>query len=331
MHGTYMPVNWQPQYPAWEPYWENKSESLVAGYFGIQAEQPQLLDEWASQSLFGEHAPLAVEQGLHVDGDRARDFVYLAYWRQSNYRRWWALADNSGWWGDDERLTEGVGYWREIISMPFDRFETLHLSKQLHGVSVSAQGLHGPIREHGYPGSIRDRIPISDSHSLRRVTGIQTPLPSRTTAAGNRVTVTPYQNTCAIRIGLDWSACGNKEKTFYRGRIFPRLLEGMKAIGDNPAETGCYSLRYVDEMDGAWGASEKGFVLGYSVDVHAYEGWANTHSTHRALLARYRELHDTFGADTGFALWHEVTALPKKGCEFEYIGCRPGTGLLGYT
>ena len=166
MHGTYMPVNWQPQYPAWEPYWENTTEPLVAGYFGIQAEQPQLLDEWASQSLYGAHAPLAVEQGLHVDGDRARDFVYLAYWRQSDYRRWWALADNSGWWGDDERLTEGVGYWREIISMPFDRFETLHLSKQLQGVSVSAQGLHGPIREHGYPGSIRDRIPISESHSL---------------------------------------------------------------------------------------------------------------------------------------------------------------------
>ena len=82
-------------------------------------------------------------------------------------------------------------------------------------------------------------------------------------------------------------------------------------------------------MDGAWGASEKGFVLGYAVDVRAYEGWANTHSTHRALLARYRELHDTFGADSGFALWHEVTALPKKGCEFEYICCRPGTGLLG--
>ena len=64
-----MPTNWEPPYPAWESFWEDTSEPLVAGYFGIQAHVPELLDEWASRAFNGAHAPFAVEKGLHVDRD----------------------------------------------------------------------------------------------------------------------------------------------------------------------------------------------------------------------------------------------------------------------
>ena len=147
-----MPENWEPAYPSWQSDWADTGDPLVAGYFGVQAGEPVALETWAAQSFAGEHAPFAVERGLHVDGHGAPDYIYISYWRRSVYRKWWKLSGNSGWWGDRNRLSDGVGYWREIIEMPFERFETLHSSTHQHGVGVSAEGMDGPIMEHGYPG-----------------------------------------------------------------------------------------------------------------------------------------------------------------------------------
>ena len=326
-----MPAGRVPEYPAWESSWKDTSDPFVAGYFGIQAEEPGLLDRWASRAFNGEHAPFNVERGLHIDGGSARDYVYIAYWRQAEYRRWWSLAHNSAWWRDARRMVEGVGYWREIIAMPFNRFTTLHSSAQPSGVGVSADGMVGPILKHDHPGSIRDRLPISETHSLRRVASIQTPLPAQTSATGTRVAVTALQNMCVIRSGQDWSACGSGEKTFYLERIVPRLFQGLTVLRDNPMRSGCYSLRFFDQMDDAWNATEKSFVLGYAVDVHALEHWACRHPTHLIPKGGYEEMNDAFGAGIKLALWREVTAVPKTGCEFEYIACRPATGLLRHT
>ena len=37
-----------------------------------------------------------------------------------------------------------------------------------------------------------------------------------------------------------------------------------------------------------------------------------------------------FGADLKLKLWHEVSVLPATQQTFEYINCRPETGLLAY-
>lgn len=320
-----------PEHPAWESSWEDTSDPFVAGYFGIQAEEPEKLDRWATRAFCGYHAPFTVERGLHIDGDGARDYVYIAYWRQAEYRQWWALAQNSGWWRNDRRTIEGVGYWREIIAMPFNRFETLHSSEQPHGVGVSAEGMAASMLKYDCPVRIRDRLPISQTHNLRRVTSIQTPLPAQRSATGRRVSVTSLQNMCVIRSGQDWSACGSEEKTHYLERIVPRMFQGLTVLRDNPVQSGCYSLRFFDQMDEAWHATEKSFVLGYAVDVHALENWAGRHPTHLILQGGYSEMNSALGTGIRLALWREVTALPKKGCDFEYIACRPGTGLLRHS
>ena len=325
-----MPANWEPPAPAWQSYWKDTSEPLVAGYFGIQANEPALLDTWVSQAFFGKHAPFWVEQGLHSDRNGDSDYMYIAYWSQSEYQKWWALTPHSGWWDDRQRLADGVGYWREIITMPFERFETLHSTQLPHGIGVMATGMDGPIMEHGYPGSMRDRIPLSDTDTLRNDDGINARLQARTTDSGKRILVTPPVNMCVIRSGQNWSACGSEEKTHYSEKLHPVLLKGMRFLRDHPIETNCYALRFVDQKDDAWGATEKSFGLGYSVDVHAFENWAKSHPTHLAIFGGFLEMAETFGAEMKLALWHEVTALPEEGCEFEYIGCRPQTGLLGY-
>ncbi len=325
-----MPADWVPPVPAWQSHWQDRSDALVAGYFGIQSEDATLLDEWARTAFHGEHPPLSVERGVHADPQTTNDCIYIAYWRRRDYRKWWAKPEHSGWWNDPQRLGDGVGYWREIVTMPFDRFETLHSTQTPHGVGVSADAMDGPIDEHGYPGGMRDRIPLSDHDSLQNPNAVTGPLKSRVSDGGRRVLVTPPQYMCVIRSGQDWSACDTEEKQHYLKKLHPVLLKGMRFLRENPMETRCYSLRFVEQKDTQWGATELSFGLGYAVDVHAFEAWAKSHPTHLAIFGGFLNMVETFGPEMKLQLWHEVTSLAKADCEFEYIACHSSTGLLNY-
>ena len=326
-----MPAGWEPPAPAWQSAWRNRDDPLVTGVFGIQNENPALLDAWAAASFSGTHAPLATERGACVDRLGACNHLYVCYWRKSAYDKWWSLQSNSGWWGDRARIVERVGYWREIFTMPFERFETLHSTTNPHGIGVSADGMDGPIMEHGYPGGMRDRIPRSESADLRNPGGMAAPLDASVTDGGLRVAVAPPENMCVIRSGQNWGFCDPAERRWYLEKLHPALLEGMRYLRDNPRETNCYSLRFVDCKDDSWGAMEQSFGLGFATDVYAFEHWAKSHPTHLAIFDGFLHMVETFGAGLQLRLWHEVTALPGNGCEFEYIGCRPGTGLLDYV
>ena len=326
-----MPPGFVPPHPAWQATWIDSSDPLVAGYFGIQADAPDLLDRWARTALTGNDAPFATEQGAYRDQRGIENHLYIGYWRYSSYHDWWAKEANRGWWRDEERQAEGVGYWREIITMPFDRFETLHSTDSPHGISVSAEGMEGPVEEHAYPGAMRDRIPRSAVDSLRNPDLRDTPIRSDVQCGGKRVLVTPPQDMCVIRSGQNWSLCDEREKDWYLEKLHPVLLEGMRFLRDNPVETNCYSLRFVNKTDGSWGSIDESFGLGYSTDVYAFENWAKSHPTHVAIFDRFLEMVDEFGEGMKLRLWHEVTALPGENCAFEYIACHPETGLLRYV
>lgn len=325
-----MPTDWVPPAPAWQSMWHDRQDPLVTGCFGIQADSPAPLDAWAGPALSGGHAPLAVERGRYVDQRQVPNFLYIAYWRRSEYDRWWAIDSNRAWWQDPQRLDDRAGFWREVFAMPFDRFETLHSTEAPHGIGVSANGMDGPILEHGYPGGMRDRIPLSECNDLRNPSGMDDRLPAYVTDRGRRVQVTPPENMCVIRSGQNWEFCSPDQRAWYLEKLHPVLLEGMRFLRDNPRETNCYSLRFVDRKDDSWQDSEQSFGLGYATDVHAFENWAKSHATHIAIFDGFLEMVDAFGPDLELRLWHEVTAVPDKGCEFEYIDCHPATGLLRY-
>lgn len=326
-----MPPNWEPPAPAWQAVWKNTQDPLVAGYFGIQAETPTLLDSWAKHAFTGAHAPQSIERGITIDQADITNHLYIGYWRHSEYKQWWLRQGNADWWADKKRLTETVGYWREIILMPFDRFETLHSTQKPHGVSLSADGLEGPIREHGYPGGMRDRIALSKTDDLKLTANVGTQLKAQITDSGSRVLITPPEKMCVIRSGQNWSFCDKEEKAYYLKKLHPVLLKGMHFLRDNPVETSCYALRFVDTKDNAWDALEQSFGLGYSTDIYAFENWAKSHPTHLAIFGGFLKMVETFGVEMKLRLWHEVTVVPGLECEFEYIGCHPKTGLLSYA
>ena len=215
--------------------------------------------------------------------------------------------------------------------MPFDRFETLHSTDISHGISVAAEGMEGPIEEHAYPGAMRDRIPRSAAESLHNPDLRELPVRSASQSSGKRVVVTPPKDMCVIRSGQNWSLGDEREKSWYLEKLHPVLLEGMRFLRDHPVETNCYSLRFVDKKTTSWDSVDQSFGLGYSTDVYAFENWAKSHPTHVAIFDNFLELVDEFGDEMKLRLWHEVTAVPGQGCEFEYLACHPDTGLLSYA
>ncbi|MDE0005609.1 MAG: phenylacetaldoxime dehydratase family protein [Rhodospirillaceae bacterium] len=178
---------------------------------------------------------------------------------------------------------------------------------------------------------MRDRIPLSGSEALRNPEGLERRIPAKAECDGKRVVVVPPQDMCVIRSGQNWSLCDDHEKSWYLKKMHPVLLDGMRFLSDHPDETNCYSLRFVTKTDEAWQPVEQSFGLGYAADVYAFEEWAKSHPTHLAIFARFQQMVDEFGDAMKLRLWHEVTALPANGCEFEYLACHPETGLLGYV
>jgi len=331
-----MPKNWQPPAPAWQADWKNSEDPLIVGYFGIQADSPERLDGWANPALYGKNSPEKVEQGMYTDKAGVKNYLYIAYWKNSVYQQWLAGENTSSWWASDERLNEGVGYWREIIAMPFDRFETLNSSTQPHGVSAIAEELEGPIEEHGYAGGMRDRIKRSDTDTLKSnqtisKNGNTLQVEFISLCEGKRVVVKPPENTCVIRSGQNWSDCVGEQASFYLEQVHPVLIKGMNFLQNNPIDTQCYSMRFVDTKTDSWNTLSQSFGLGYAADVYAFEEWAKSHPTHLAILERFMNMVMTFGENLQLKLWHEVVVLPKEGCEFEYINCHPDTGLLSYA
>ena len=70
---------------------------------------------------------------------------------------------NQAWWNADERLRDGVGYFREIASSRDVQYETAYSSaKHLEGVGVVMGGVSGEILEHGYWGSMRDDSAVAN-------------------------------------------------------------------------------------------------------------------------------------------------------------------------
>ncbi len=324
------PAGWEPPSPAWQTIWDSDVAFLVAGYFGIQSPRPEPLSLWAEAAFSRAHGPASIEQGTFVDKKGVLNHLYIAYWKGTDYEKWWAIDQNRLWWDSSDRLQEDTGYWREIIHIPLDHLETLHSTDIPHGIGTLGSGIEGPLVEHGYSGAMRDRIPLYDHEDLKETCNIHTGLTAQVSENGQRVLIHPARNMCVIRSGQNWSFCDEEQKAYYLKKVQPVLAKGMQFLQEHPDETSCYSMRYVRKTDRNWNAMAESFGLGYATDVYAFENWAKSHPTHVRIFDQFMQMVELFGEGLALRLWHEVSVLPAQGCEFTYIGCHSDTGLLGY-
>jgi len=328
-----MPKDWTPPYPSWSANFDPSLEKVVIAYIGVpmQADSVVPFHEWLQSILHLGHAPANVERASCVDVSGYRNDVYICYWSDENTcRLWLESSEFVNWWQDKAHIDEEVGYWREVIFAPKNRFETLFSSEDRAGMAKLAPRFGGEIKEHGYWGGMRDRIRDSDIDDFESPYGSELLPLAKVESQGRRVLITPPENLCLIRSAQNWTACQSEELAIYKNDVHPVLIEGMNYIRDNPIETGCISCRFMDELSLTGKAQTKTFGLAFFLTMEHLEAWAKSHPSHLAIFQSFHKMVTKLNFQLALKLWHEVIVLPAGEHIFEYVNCHPQTGLLPY-
>lgn len=211
--------SWEPAVPNWSAVGPESITQLVMAYYGVQAKsddtrgQACLAFQKILQSFNLVDGPARHDLAQFVDGEGQFNLIAVGYWDDpAIFHKWNDGPDIRNWWASDDRLDEGVGYFREIFSPRMEQFETVFFGREpIEGVSVLLGGLtENPIIEHGYWGSMRDRMPLSQTDTIEPSGEliIKEGAPDK----GGRVIISGHQNLTLIRSGEDWSRTVDEER-----------------------------------------------------------------------------------------------------------------------
>lgn len=324
----HMPEGWDPPAPAWSARFDRITRALVVAIFTTEDDkrraQTTRLDAWFDQP----DGPVHVERAEYTarSGDRAT--ITVAYWCDPDRHRAWCERDFDAWWRDPARLSEPAAHALEVLTIPPDRLETIFGHAEHAGAVGTGQSVYGPVQEHLYWGSMRDRIPAAAQDPLASLYGHNLPQADPGETRGRRLRVIPPANLCVIRSGQSWAGCDAEELALYDASVRPALHAGMRYLRDHRAETGCLDLRFANEIGRTDEPLARAFGLGIFLSLGHLEAWAAHHPTHLAIFERMVDLATVRGDKLALRLWHEVFVLPGEGQRFEYINCAPNTGLL---
>ncbi|WP_038210057.1 phenylacetaldoxime dehydratase family protein [Xenophilus azovorans] len=326
--------DYAPPYPAWAAHAPAAVTRVVIGLFGVQSRGAGRLGQ-ACAALRGIAAGFAAPDGpLHhdlthgVDADGFDNMVAIGYWTDAQaFARWRDAPAVRGWWQSEERLHEGIGYFREIATPHVARFETLFSTPDaLEGAGVAMGRLSGEIQEHGYWGSMRDRLPLSQTDAMRpsgaRAVAADVPEP------GRRVRIAGHDHLALIRSGQDWSGTQGRERMLYLEQIEPVLRAGMDFLERQGLQVGCYSNRYMRHLDAAGQPQEKSFGLSFWRALADMERWSESHPTHVEIFGAFMRYVQALNLDLKLRLYHEVAVLGPDEQFYEYVNCHPRTGLM---
>ncbi len=325
--------NWKPGVPAYSAIGSQSITQLVMAYFGVQSKGDETKGHACAafqnilQSFKLADGPARHDLVQFVDGQGYLNLIAVGYWDDpAKYHKWNGRPEIKNWWASDDRLNDGVGYFREILSPRMEQFETIFTAPgPLEGVSILLGGLTEPIIEHGYWGSMRDRLPLSQTDTMEPSGELV--LKQGNPAAGGRVIVAGHQNLALIRSGEDWSRTEGEERRTWYDDIQPVLLEGMNYLRDDGLESGCYCNRYCYHMDENGNVQEKGFGVSLWRSLSNLEQWAESHHTHLQIFVTFNRLAKKFKE---LVLYHEVSVFDADASAqyFEYINCHPKTGVM---
>ncbi|KKY30969.1 putative phenylacetaldoxime dehydratase [Diaporthe ampelina] len=292
------------------------------------------LVDTTSRPAFHEVAAVADNRGFY-------NVALFAYWpSKTAYKVWSTDSGFDAWWSKLEPAGEGKtghGWFLEVFLPTADRFETVFSTAVPEGAAHMRESLSGPIKEHVYWGSMRDRLPVSQTDDLLGDKDDQThdngPVRSDIEFS-QRVRVPGKENLTVIRSGQDWSAALAEERQIYLDSMQPPLIKGMEYLRDHGEEVGCFSCRFMEIVDSdtgkaeAGGGTERTFGLAYFDNLASLERWSREHKTHLAIFGEFAKYAKRLGDQMSLRLFHEVLVLKAEQQFFEYIGCHRGTGML---
>lgn len=323
-----------PPYPCWTARADAGVSQVVMAYFGVQSRGADMQGKaCAALARIGRTLALADGPGHHdlahyVDGEGYDNMIAIAYWSDpASFARWQATPEIALWWNSDERLGEGLGYFREVASPHVEHFETMfNTPDRLEGAGVVMGSVSGDIQEHGYWGSARDRIPLAQTDALKPVGSLA--VLGAAAEQGKRVRVAGHENVAMIRSGQEWSETADQERALYLSDMEPVLRQGMDFLRDSGKSIGCYTNRYMRHLDSRGQPTEKTFGLSYWKCLADLERWSESHPTHVAIFGTFMRIVQELQFQLKLRVYHEVCVLKPDEQEYEYINCHPKTGLL---
>ncbi|WP_042268893.1 aliphatic aldoxime dehydratase [Paraburkholderia heleia] len=323
--------DYKPPFPMYAARAGEEMSQVVMAYFGVQYHGSEMRSR-ALEALrkivadFGlDDGPAHYDLTTHPDNEGYDNLIAVAYWRDpAAHHRWLASPSVSEWWNSDERLKDGIGYFREIAAPRAEQFETLYaFTDNFPGVGAIMDGVSGEVQEHGYWGSIRDRFPISQTDWMRP-NGTLEVVHGKPELSG-RVIVRGHDNVALIRSGQEWREAGEDERQLYLGEIEPTLRAGMDFLRDHGHDYGCYSNRYVQSIDLDGNLQDESYNIGHWRSLDKLERWAESHPTHLRIFVTF------FRVVAGLSklrLYHEVSVFDAKNQVYEYINCHARTGMM---
>ncbi|VUC35674.1 unnamed protein product [Clonostachys rosea] len=335
------PENFKPPFEIYASRFPPSMKELVFAIIGAQYPSKESNDGAAMEKIASftssttvplELRPTFEEVAAMTDNRGYYNIATLIYWPdRATWDQWSELTGFKEWWSTLDPTTERNGWFLEVFFPTMDRFETILTTTAMReGASYMRTGASGPVLEHGYWGSMRDRLPVSQVDELvGEKAFLQAGGPKRPATLKSRVRVPGKRNLAIIRSGQDWKETLPRERELYLNMMRPALQNGMDFLHDHGDEIGCYSNRFMDMVGfKGEGGRDRSFGLGYFDDLASLEAWSKSHPTHVNIFAVFMKYAKEMGDNMTLRLYHEVSVLEAEQQFFEYISCHSSTGML---
>lgn len=339
-HASKLPEKYQPIFPAYCARFPKHTKGLVMAVIGFQHQETRSDADKNRRKLLGflrlsleDISPLYYELATFVDPSYYRNDAVFAYWRNPQDYNSWLNKSGFGTFWDELKPDSEVGWFKEVLSPSIDRFETVFSDNTVpEGAAHMRESVSGPLKEHVYWGSMRDRLPISQTNSLVGEHIMAKEGDKLTDTRSQRIQVAGRKNLCLIRSGQDWSDTNPHERELYLETMHPVLIKGMDFLTHQGSDVGCLSNRFMEVVNPSDPSkpTDKTFGLGYFDDIASLEGWSKKHKTHLNIFGRFGQYAGELQNNVTLRLFHEVMVLQPDQQSFEYVGCHPKTGFLAY-
>jgi aldoxime dehydratase len=331
------PLNQPEGHKAPVPRYSAAVKAKVAVLFlGLQTKADTLPDAGLSEFLTRiakeAAAPVYVDQATYTDLQGYLNRVVALYWLDIAQFRAWLESPAVTEWRARIRTDTSVGLWWEPVVVDAQRMETITFKEFRRGFSgCPAMGLNSTDHT-GYWGAARDRIPGAGDDRFDATVTASERCP--VTGAENRTAyrrIQPPKNMCVIRSGVSWEKCDGEQLKDWRERIKPKLDAGMTYLRENPAATGCFSLRQVESISADGRKLAEAYSLGAFVSMQHLESWSKDHPSHLAIYTSALAARKKFQEKLQLHTYNEIFILEADNPPFEYFNCHPQTGLLPFV
>jgi hypothetical protein len=279
--------------------------------------------------------PRSQELAAVTDNRGFYNIAFFLYWlSKEDFESWSEESGFKAWWQGLDAKTQEHGWFLEVFFPTTDRLETVYANNgTTEGAARMSESMSCPIQEHGYWGSMRDRIPISQTDEIGGEKWEPGSRPDNVAKASvhKRIRVPGKPNLAVIRSGQDWSETLPQERKLYVEKMHPTLTGGMDFLRDHGEEIGCYSCRFMglqDSKDLLEFGKDMTFGLAYFDELKSLEDWSKSHQTHLDIFGGFLEYTKDLDYNIGLKLSHEVLVLEPAQQLFEYINCHNRTGML---